>query len=289
MSVRVKIGRAGLPDHLEASQAPSSPSDFGNRCRAALRISRGRCPERLGSERFPGASREAESMSDLPLRSQLAVALGRTAPSVPNGGPRNGSLSADGSASSRPRAADQARQGPQAVLVSATNGKTTSDPADHVGDDAARRDRHECVRREHADRSRVGPAAAPTARYGVLECDENTSRWPRRRPAPTSSRLMNLSRDQMDRAARSGCGRQVAPRPGGVPARPRRRQLDDPLVTWGASGAKSVTCEVGGPALARGLLVCPDAGGPLHPEDTDDEATGAAARATSRVPAPSER
>ena len=145
-------------------------------------------------------------MTQLPLRAQLAIALGRTAATLSRadrarrriGDRRPGRRSSSTPTCSRQLAADR-----RLVLVSATNGKTTTTRLIAA---ALRRARRGRLQRASAPTCPPGIASAlagrPDARYGVLEVDEKyLRRVARRRPAPEVIALLNLSRDQMDRAA----------------------------------------------------------------------------------------
>jgi UDP-N-acetylmuramyl tripeptide synthase len=81
---------------------------------------------------------------------------------------------------------------------------------------------------------------------------------------------MNLSRDQMDRAAEiwllAGKWRKA------LEASPQSHVIancDDPLVTWGAATAKSVTWVAAGQHWREDSWCCPECGGPLDREEHD--------------------
>ncbi|GGO29259.1 ligase [Microbispora rosea subsp. aerata] len=204
-------------------------------------------------------------MSQLPLRAQLASALGRTAATLSRATGRGDGSVIGGRVGLmlepdllRKLAADR-----KLVLVSATNGKTTTTrlitsalqelgevatnafganmPAGHVSALAANKD----------------------APYGVLEVDEKYLPEVLDTTNAGVVCLMNLSRDQMDRAAEiwllaQKWRRALDGRPVHVIA-----NCDDPLVTWGASSAARVTWVSAGQRWREDSWCCPECGGPL--------------------------
>ncbi len=204
-------------------------------------------------------------MSQLPLRAQLASALGRTAATLSRATGRGDGSVIGGRVGLmlepdllRKLAADR-----KLVLVSATNGKTTTTrlitsalqefgdvatnafganmPAGHVSALASNKD----------------------APYGVLEVDEKYLPEVLDTTNAGIVCLMNLSRDQMDRAAEiwllaQKWRRALAGRPAHVIA-----NCDDPLVTWGASTAARVTWVAAGQRWREDSWCCPECGGPL--------------------------
>src|ERR1700729_2624482 len=117
-------------------------------------------------------------------------------------------------------------------------------------------------------------AKAPDATLAVLEVDEKYM------PAmltATSARvvvLLNLSRDQMDRAAEIW---MLARRwRAALAAAPECRVIanaDDPLVAWAASSARQVTWVAAGQRWREDSWCCPNCGSHLH-RDGDDWACG---------------
>ncbi|GLX10260.1 MurT ligase domain-containing protein [Microbispora sp. NBRC 16548] len=204
-------------------------------------------------------------MSQLPLRAQLASALGRTAATLSRATGRGDGSVIGGRVGLmlepdllRKLAADR-----KLVLVSATNGKTTTTrlitsalqefgdvatnafganmPAGHVSALASNKD----------------------APYGVLEVDEKYLPEVLDTTNAGIVCLMNLSRDQMDRAAEiwllaQKWRRALAGRPAHVIA-----NCDDPLVAWGASTAARVTWVAAGQRWREDSWCCPECGGPL--------------------------
>ncbi|MEU5876614.1 MurT ligase domain-containing protein [Spirillospora sp. NPDC047279] len=213
-------------------------------------------------------------MSDLPLRSQLAVALGRTAAKMSRlAGKGDGSV-IGGKVGLKldPELLTRLAKDRKLVLVSATNGKTTTTrlitsamtPLGEVATNAFGAN----MPTGHVS----ALASAPAARYGVLECDEKYVPMVLRETGANVIALMNLSRDQMDRAAEiwllAGKWRKA------LEASPQSHVIancDDPLVTWGASTAKSVTWVAAGQHWREDSWCCPECGGPLDRQDTDED------------------
>jgi UDP-N-acetylmuramyl tripeptide synthase len=155
------------------------------------------------------------------------------------------------------------------VLVSATNGKTTTtrliaSAMSQLGEVATN------AFGANMPTGHVSAlASAPNARYGVLECDEKYVPMVLRETGANVVLLMNLSRDQMDRAGEiwqlAGKWRKALD---GVDTHVVAN-CDDPLVTWGASTAKRVTWVSAGQAWREDSWCCPECGGPLDREGTN--------------------
>ena len=202
------------------------------------------------------------------MRSQLAAALGRTASKMSRlAGRGDGSVIGGrlGLALDRDllRRLSAARR---LVLVSATNGKTTTTRLIV----AALRERGEVATNAFGANMPSGHvsalAQAPEAPYAVLECDEKYVPMVLDETGANVVALMNLSRDQMDRAAEiwllAGKWRKALD----GAATHVVANCDDPLVTWGASTAKSVTWVSAGQHWREDSWCCPECGGPLDRE-----------------------
>src|SRR5690606_22249410 len=213
---------------------------------------------------FPAHPEKTESMSDLPLRSQLAVALGRTAAKMSRMAGRGDGSVIGGRVGLRldPELLTRLAKDRKLVLVSATNGKTTTTrlitsamtPLGEIATNAFGAN----MPTGHVS----ALAAAPTARYGVLECDEKYVPMVLAETGANVVALMNLSRDQMDRAAEiwllAGKWRRA------LEASPQSHVVancDDPRVTWVAAGQH----------WREDSWCCPECGGPLDREDTDED------------------
>ncbi|TLP62458.1 MurT ligase domain-containing protein [Microbispora triticiradicis] len=204
-------------------------------------------------------------MSQLPLRAQLASALGRTAATLSRATGRGDGSVIGGRVGLmlepdllRKLAADR-----KLVLVSATNGKTTTtrlitSALQELGDVATN------AFGANMPAGHVSAlASSKGAPYGVLEVDEKYLPEVLDTTEAGIVCLMNLSRDQMDRAAEiwllaQKWRRALAGRPAHVIA-----NCDDPLVTWGASTAARVTWVAAGQRWREDSWCCPECGGPL--------------------------
>ncbi|MEU6429491.1 MurT ligase domain-containing protein [Microbispora sp. NPDC046973] len=204
-------------------------------------------------------------MSQLPLRAQLASALGRTAATLSRATGRGDGSVIGGRVGLmlepdllRKLAADR-----KLVLVSATNGKTTTtrlitSALQELGDVATN------AFGANMPAGHVSALASnKDAPYGVLEVDEKYLPEVLDTTNAGIVCLMNLSRDQMDRAAEiwllaQKWRRALAGRPAHVIA-----NCDDPLVTWGASTAARVTWVAAGQRWREDSWCCPECGGPL--------------------------
>lgn len=204
-------------------------------------------------------------MSQLPLRAQLASALGRTAATLSRATGRGDGSVIGGRVGLmlepdllRKLAADR-----KLVLVSATNGKTTTtrlitSALQELGDVATN------AFGANMPAGHVSAlAAAKDAPYGVLEVDEKYLPEVLDTTGAGVVCLMNLSRDQMDRAGEIWLLAQKWRRAlGGKPAHVIAN-CDDPLVTWGASTAARVTWVAAGQRWREDSWCCPECGGPL--------------------------
>ncbi|MBP2704995.1 DUF1727 domain-containing protein [Microbispora sp. RL4-1S] len=218
-------------------------------------------------------------MSQLPLRAQLASALGRTAATLSRATGRGDGSVIGGRVGLmlepdllRKLAADR-----RLVLVSATNGKTTTTRLIT----SALQELGEVATNAFGANMPAGHvsalASAKDAPYGVLEVDEKYLPEVLDTTHAGVVCLMNLSRDQMDRAGEiwllaQRWRRALAGKPVHVIA-----NCDDPLVTWGASTAQWVTWVAAGQRWREDSWCCPECGGPLDRADGGGIGQGAAA------------
>ncbi|MBG0827582.1 DUF1727 domain-containing protein [Planomonospora sp. ID67723] len=210
-------------------------------------------------------------MSQLPLRAQLASVLGRTAATLSRATGRGDGSVIGGRVglALEPDLLRKLAQDRKLALVSATNGKTTTtrlitSALQDLGDVATN------AFGANMPAGHVSAlSSAKDAPYGVLEVDEKYLPEVVDTTGAGVIVLMNLSRDQMDRAAeiwllaqkwrRALAGRNVH-----VIA-----NADDPLVTWGASTAARVTWVSAGQPWKEDSWCCPECGGPLDRKGLD--------------------
>ncbi|GAB3439448.1 MurT ligase domain-containing protein [Streptomonospora sediminis] len=204
-------------------------------------------------------------MSELPLRAQLAAAMGKGAASLSRATGRGDGSVIGGKIALKvePDLLGQLARGRRLALVSATNGKTTTTRLIA----SALRELGPVATNEQGANMPTGHITAlansPDARDGVLEVDEKYLPEVLRATNPAVVVLMNLSRDQMDRASeinllakkwRDALGRTQAH----VVA-----NADDPLVAWAGMGAPYATWVSAGQRWKEDSWCCPECGGHL--------------------------
>jgi UDP-N-acetylmuramyl tripeptide synthase len=210
-------------------------------------------------------------MTQLPLRAQLASALGRTAATLSRVTGRGDGSVIGGRVGLilepdllRKLAADR-----KLVLVSATNGKTTTTRLIT----SALQEIGEVATNAFGANMPAGHVSALSqakqAPFAVLEVDEKYLPEVLDTTGASVVCLMNLSRDQMDRAAEiwllaQKWQRALAGKDTHVIA-----NCDDPLVTWGASTATRVTWVSCGQPWKEDSWCCPQCGGPLDRKGND--------------------
>jgi lipid II isoglutaminyl synthase (glutamine-hydrolysing) len=115
---------------------------------------------------------------------------------------------------------------------------------------------------------------APDAPLAVLETDEKYIPAMVKATSPKVVVLLNLSRDQMDRAAEIWLlARRWREALGNAPGCRVVANADDPLVAWAASSARQVTWVAAGQRWREDSWCCPNCGSHLR-RDADDWACG---------------
>ncbi|PSK99617.1 UDP-N-acetylmuramyl tripeptide synthase [Murinocardiopsis flavida] len=207
-------------------------------------------------------------MSELPLRAQFAAALGKGAASLSRATGRGDGSVIGGKIALKvePELLTKLARGKRLALVSATNGKTTTTRLIA----SALREFGDIATNEHGANMPTGHITAlganPEATVGVLEVDEKYLPGVLRDTRPAVVVLMNLSRDQMDRASEIN-----------LLAKKWREALqlsethvianaDDPLVAWAGLGARNATWVSAGQRWKEDSWCCPECGGHLKRE-----------------------
>ncbi|WP_129837813.1 MurT ligase domain-containing protein [Streptomyces sp. RFCAC02] len=213
----------------------------------------------------------AESNQPLSARARLAVTAGRAAAAVSRAAGRGSGSVIGGKVALRvdPDLLSRLAGHLDVVLVSATNGKTTTTRL--IAE--ALRAGGEVVSNALGANMPAGITSALSAgaqaRYGVIEVDEKYLAGVARDVSPKVIALLNLSRDQLDRAAET---RMLAEhwREGlqGVKAT-IVANADDPLVVWAASSSGDVVWVAAGQEWKDDAWSCPSCGGVLQRNGDD--------------------
>ncbi|MDH6141931.1 MULTISPECIES: MurT ligase domain-containing protein [Kitasatospora] len=219
---------------------------------------------------MPGTESEAAATgardSSLPARSKLAVTAGRMAAAASRSVGRGSGSVIGGKVALKldpdllARLADHL----DVVLVSATNGKTTTTRLIAEALRAAGPVVSNALGANMPAGITSALAGGSDARYGVIEVDEKYLAGVARDTSPKAIALLNLSRDQLDRAAET---RMLAEK--------WREGLqhteaviianaDDPLVTWAASSCQRVVWVAAGQAWKEDAWSCPSCGGVMQ-------------------------
>src|ERR1700757_1115443 len=159
----------------------------------------------------------------------------------------------------------------QVVLVTGTNGKTTTTRL--IGAALAPLGQQIASNIYGANMEAGLPSAlsrAPDAPIAVLETDEKYIPAMVKATSPRVVTLLNLSRDQMDRAAEIWLlARRWREALAAAPDCRVVANADDPLVAWAAGASRQVTWVAAGQAWREDSWCCPNCGSPLH-RDGDD-------------------
>src|SRR6201997_5379034 len=206
-------------------------------------------------------------MSKLPRRARLATAVGGAAGRVSRFTGRGDGSVIGGVLGLRvePELLRLLAAGRQVVLVTGTNGKTTTTRLITAALGALGQD---VASNAFGANMEAGLAAAlgraPDAPLAVLEVDERYLPRVLKATKPRVVTLLNLSRDQMDRAAEIWL---VARRwRGALPAAPDSwvvANADDPLIAWAASSAAHVIWVAAGQRWQEDSWCCAECGSHL--------------------------
>ena len=207
-------------------------------------------------------------MNKLPLRARLATSVGGAVSKVSRlAGRGDGSVIGGGiGLRLEPGLLAMLAQGRQVVLVTGTNGKTTTTRlitaalvplGEHIASNAFG------ANMEAGMASALGQA--PDATIAVLECDEKYIPSVLRATRARVVVLLNLSRDQMDRAAEIWLlARHWRDALSAAPDCHVVANADDPLIAWAASDAPHVTWVSAGQRWHDDSWCCPRCGSHLR-------------------------
>ncbi len=211
----------------------------------------------------------ADSTQPLSARAKLAVTAGRAAAAVSRAAGRGSGSVIGGRVALKldPDLLSRLAGHLDVVLISATNGKTTTTRL--VAE--ALRAGGEVVSNALGANMPAGITSAlsggANARYGVLEVDEKYLTGVARAVSPKAIALLNLSRDQLDRAAET---RMLAERwREGLEGTKATviANADDPLIVWAAASATNVVWVAAGQEWKDDAWSCPSCGGVLQRPD----------------------
>src|SRR5438046_1344472 len=212
-------------------------------------------------------------MSDrkLPLRTKFATSLTRSAAALSRATGRGDGSVIGGRIGLMvdPRLLANLAAGRQIALISGTNGKTTTTrltaAALGVLGDVATNSLGANMPTGHTS----ALARAGRTPYAVLEVDEHYLAQVLRATTPQVVALLNLSRDQLDRAKEVAMMAALWRETLADSAVHVVANADDPMVTWAASVAKAVTWVAAGQRWHDDSWVCPSCGS--HIERSGDE------------------
>jgi lipid II isoglutaminyl synthase (glutamine-hydrolysing) len=210
-------------------------------------------------------------MSKLPLRARLATSIGGAAGRVSRLTGRGDGSVIGGVLGLRvePDLLRLLAVDRQVVLVTGTNGKTTTTRLISAALGALGQ---EVASNAFGANMEAGLASAlgraPDAPYAVLEVDERYLPAVIQATEPRVVVLLNLSRDQMDRAAEiwmtARRWRQALASVGGCQV---VANADDPLIAWAAAKAPRVTWVAAGQRWHEDSWCCPDCGSHLRRDE----------------------
>jgi UDP-N-acetylmuramyl tripeptide synthase len=211
--------------------------------------------------------------SRLPIRARLATTVGGAAATVSRlAGKGDGSV-IGGIIGLRlePGLLSLLAQGRQIVLVTGTNGKTTTT---RLITAALSPLGQEIASNIYGANMEAGLTSAlsraPDAPLAVLETDEKYIPAMVKATAPKVVVLLNLSRDQMDRAAEIWLlARRWREALGNAPGCLVVANADDPLVAWAAGGARQVSWVAAGQRWRDDSWCCPNCGAHLERNGDD--------------------
>ncbi|MGK5447220.1 MurT ligase domain-containing protein [Streptomyces radiopugnans] len=208
----------------------------------------------------------AGNTEPLPPRAKLAVTAGKAAAAVSRAAGRGSGSVIGGRVALKldPDLLAKLAQNLDVVLVSATNGKTTTTRLIAEALRAAGPVVSNALGANMPAGITAALAGSGDARYGVIEVDEKYLATVARDVTPKAIALLNLSRDQLDRAAET---RMLAERwREGLSGSKAVivANADDPLVVWAASSSPNVVWVAAGQEWKDDAWSCPACGGVMQ-------------------------
>jgi UDP-N-acetylmuramyl tripeptide synthase len=219
-----------------------------------------------------GGRGETGRRARLPVRAKIATTVGGAAKTVSRLAGRDGSV-IGGIVGLRlePDLVSLLSRGRHVVLVTGTNGKTTTTRLIGAALGALGQPIASNVYGANMEAGLASAlSSAPDAPLAVLETDEKYIPAMIRATRPRVVALLNLSRDQMDRAAEIWLlARRWREALAAAPGCRVVANADDPLVAWAASAASEVTWVAAGQRWREDSWCCPNCGAHLHRDDDD--------------------
>jgi UDP-N-acetylmuramyl tripeptide synthase len=217
-------------------------------------------------------SNSAGGPTRLPMRARIAATVGGAAATVSRLAGRDGSV-IGGIVGLRlqPDLLSLLAQGRQIVLVTGTNGKTTTTRLITAALSVLGQGIASNVYGANMEAGLTSALSrAPDAPLAVLETDEKYIPAMVKATRPRVVVLLNLSRDQMDRAAEIWLlARRWRDALAQAPGCRVVANADDPLIAWAALGAENVTWVAAGQRWREDSWCCPNCGSHLQ-RDGDD-------------------
>ena len=211
--------------------------------------------------------------SRLPLRARVATTVGDAAAAVSRLAGRGDGSVIGGIIGLRlaPDLLSQLAAGRQVVLVTGTNGKTTTTRLITAALAPLGRKIASNIYGANMEAGLTSALSrAPDAPLAVLETDEKYIPAMVRATRPKVVVLLNLSRDQMDRAAEIWLlARRWREALSSVPDCRVVANADDPLVAWAAGGARQATWVAAGQRWREDSWCCPNCGNHLQRHGDD--------------------
>jgi UDP-N-acetylmuramyl tripeptide synthase len=210
-------------------------------------------------------------MGKLPLRARLATTVGGAAGRMSRLSGRGDGSVIGGVVGLRmePDLVRLLAVGRQIVLVTGTNGKTTTTRLIAAALGALGQEVASNAFGANMEAGLVSALGqAPNAPFGVLEVDERYLPAIIEATSPAVVTLLNLSRDQMDRAAEIWLvARRWREALAAVPDVQVVANADDPLIVWAAGTAKRVTWVAAGQRWHEDSWCCAQCGSHLRRDD----------------------
>ncbi|HZE38429.1 MAG TPA: MurT ligase domain-containing protein [Stackebrandtia sp.] len=202
-------------------------------------------------------------MTNLPPRARFATAMLRTAATLSRMSGRGDGSVIGGKVglTIEPRLLTLLAAGRQVALISGTNGKTTTTRFTAAALEATGPVATNSFGANMPTGHTTALAKARGAVNCVLEVDEHYLPRLMAEATPRVIALLNLSRDQLDRAMEvSGLAAKWREALSAAPDVPLIANADDPWVTWAAGASKHVTWVAGGQRWQEDSWVCPQCG-----------------------------